>query len=144
MANFPPPNTWQMMTFLELFDALILKIPFSFCRILGPGHLQELGVSRSRIIGGASIEPFGGGGRGLARGLYRPPPPANESPPSQGTFSPSQQRSPLLFPRKKKTSFFAPTNGLTHNRGRFSLRNSNSDNHQCWGWRRMRRGCVPR
>ena len=29
--NFFSPNTWQMMTFLNLLDTLIPKIPFSFC-----------------------------------------------------------------------------------------------------------------
>ena len=47
---------------------------FSFCRFLGPGHLRGLGVSLGRILEVLSIEPFWGGGGGLARGLYRPPP----------------------------------------------------------------------
>ena len=30
MVNFFPPNIWHMMTFLNPFDPLIPKIPFSF------------------------------------------------------------------------------------------------------------------
>ena len=35
---------------------------FIFCRLLGSGHLRGSGVSLGRILGGPSIEPFGGGG----------------------------------------------------------------------------------
>ena len=56
---------------------------FIFCRSFAPGHLRGPGVSLGRILGGGSIEPplFGGG---LARGLYRTPPPPIESPPTPG------------------------------------------------------------
>ena len=47
-----------LMTFLNPLDALIPKIPFSFLPILGPGHLQGLGVSLGGILGVLSIEPF--------------------------------------------------------------------------------------
>ena len=63
-----------MMTFLHLLDDSKDPI-FIFCRFFGPGHLRGPGVSLGRILGVLSIEPFLGEGGGLARGLYRPPPP---------------------------------------------------------------------
>ena len=87
MSIFPPPNTWQMMTFLNPLDALIPKIPFSFfCRSLGAGHLWGPRVSLGRILGGPSVEPppFLWGGGGPARGLYRHPPPQLKACPPQG------------------------------------------------------------
>ena len=86
MLHFFPPNTndeWQMMTFLRPLDALIPKIPVSFCLIWGPDHLREPGGQCWWNFGGPSIEPFLGvwGGGGLVKGLPRHPPP----PPKGGT-----------------------------------------------------------
>ena len=63
---------------------------FTFCRILGPGHLQSPGVSLGRILGGPSIEPFFGGGGGLASGLFRPQPPDLKARPPLVTLQPPQ------------------------------------------------------
>ena len=62
----PPPNTWQLMMFLDPLDALIPKIPFSFFaefRVRATSGAP--GVSLSRILAGPSIGPFGGGGGGV-------------------------------------------------------------------------------
>ena len=52
---FFSPNTSQMMAFLNPLGALIPKIPFSFCRMSGLGHLRSPGVSLGRILGGPVI-----------------------------------------------------------------------------------------
>ena len=71
----PPPNTWQMMTFLNPLDALIPKIPCSFfCRISGPGHLRGPGVSLGRILGVRQLSQFWGGG--ASQGALSTPPPS--------------------------------------------------------------------
>ena len=77
---FPPPNTWQMMTFLNPLDALRKKtIPiFHFLPNFGSGSPPGPGVSLSRIFGGASIEPSGGG---WPEGCIDPPA-GDESPPT--------------------------------------------------------------
>ena len=65
MVKIFSPNTWQMILFLNPLDALIPTMPFSFfCRTWGPGRLRCLGISLGRILGGPSIEPFGGGAHG--------------------------------------------------------------------------------
>ena len=51
----PPPNTKQMEDFSEPPRRTDSKNPiffFFFCRISGLGHLQGLGVSLGRILGG--------------------------------------------------------------------------------------------
>ena len=64
------------MTFLNPLDALIPKIPFSFFSDFWVRVTSEARGSVSvGFCGVPSIEPFFGGGGGLARGLYRPPPP---------------------------------------------------------------------
>ena len=77
MVNFFPQNPWRMMTLLNPLDMLIPEIPFSFFfgQIMGPSHLQGLGVGLGRILGEG----------GLARGLFRPPPP----PPVESLPTPS-------------------------------------------------------
>ena len=74
---FPPPNTWQTMSYLNPLAALIPRIPFSFfCRLSGPGHLRGPRVSLGRILGGgASIEPFVFLGGGSSQGALSTPPP---------------------------------------------------------------------
>ena len=63
------------MYFLNPLDALVPKIPFSFFAefwvraISGARESVSVGFWRSR-----QLSPFWGAG-GLARGLYRPPPP---------------------------------------------------------------------
>ena len=56
MVHFPPPpNPWQMMTFLNPLDALIPKMPFSF--------FAEFWVRvTSRAQGSVSVGFWGGGG----------------------------------------------------------------------------------
>ena len=81
------PNTWQMMIFLNSFDALIPKIPFSilaeFWVRITSGAQGSVSVG---FCGARQLSPFfcwgGGGARGRARGLYRPTlgPPEVESP----------------------------------------------------------------
>ena len=63
---------------------------FIFLPKLESGPLRGPGVSLGRILaGGASIKPlWGGGGRALARGLYRPPPPELKARPPLHTPSP--------------------------------------------------------
>ena len=81
---FFAPNTWQVTTFLNPLDTLIPKIQFSFffCRILCSVHLRAQGSVSVVFLGGRQFLFLGGG---LARGLYRPPPPpANETPPTPG------------------------------------------------------------
>ena len=79
--NFSP-NIWQMMTFLNPLDALIPKIPVSF--FAGFWVTSEARVSVSvGFWGSRQLSLFGGGG-GLARGLYRPPPRSLESPVAPG------------------------------------------------------------
>ena len=80
MVKFFLTNTWQMMIFLNPFDALIPKIAFSF-----PAEFWVWVTSGARgsvsvgFWGGRQLSLFfGGGGGGLARGLYRPPPPPPE------------------------------------------------------------------
>ena len=73
---------------------------FIFCRFLGLCHLRGPGVSLGRIFRVPSIEPLLGCGGGLARGLYRPPPPI-ESPPAPeeriALEGPWTQSRPALF-----------------------------------------------
>ena len=70
MVNFFFHQYMANDDFSEPLDALIPKMPFSFfCQFWGLGHLRQW-------------SPFWGGGGGLARGLYRPPPPPIESPPA--------------------------------------------------------------
>ena len=79
---FFPPNTWQMMTFLNPLDALIPKIPFSFFTDFWVWVTSEARGSVSvGFWGSRQLSPFLGTG-GLARGLYLPPPPPIESPPA--------------------------------------------------------------
>ena len=77
------PNPWQMMTFLNPLDALIPKTPFSFFAEFWVRVTSEAQGSVSLgFWGPRQLSPFWG--RGLARGLYRPPPPSIESPSTPG------------------------------------------------------------
>ena len=64
-----------MMTFLNPLDALIPKVPFAFFanfEVWVSSKAREsvsVGFGESR-----QLSTFFGGGGGLARGLYRPPP----------------------------------------------------------------------
>ena len=90
------------------------KNPFSFfCRISGPGHLRGPGVSLGRILGARQLGPFLGGG--LARGLYRPPPPQLKA------------RPPLWKVWKVVLSFGSPIEGQ-------ALHSPFRDDHQDKGW----------
>ena len=82
MVKIPPPKDMANDDFSEPPRRTDSKNPiFIFCQFLGLGHLRGLGVSLLRIFGVPSIEPLLGGG--LARGLYRtPPPPASIESPS--------------------------------------------------------------
>ena len=66
----PPPTTTKSMANDDFSDRprrADSKNPiFIFRRISGPGHLQGPGVSLGRILGGLSVEPFGGGGGALS------------------------------------------------------------------------------
>ena len=76
MGKFFSPNTWQMMTFLNPLDALIPKIPFS---LFADFWVWVTSEARGSLLvgfrGSRQLSPPWEGGGGLARGLYRPPPP---------------------------------------------------------------------
>ena len=120
------------MTFLNPLDALIPNIPFQFffCGISGPGHLRGPGVSLGRILGGPSIEPFFGGG--LARGLYRHPPPQSAPPPHQLSPTPrvliSSVRALALTAFMAKTPFLTPGERDAER----DLHRAGSDPPVCW------------
>ena len=73
---------WQMMSFPNPLNALIPEILFSFFAefwLLSP---LNSGVSLGGFWGTRHLSLFFFGGRALARGMYRPPPPPrDESPP---------------------------------------------------------------
>ena len=77
--NFFPPDTWQMMSdSLNPLDALIPIFIFAkFWVQVTPG--AQGSVSVGFWGGGRQLSPFWGG-RGVARGLYRPPPPQSQKP----------------------------------------------------------------
>ena len=81
ISRFFSPNIWQMMTFLNPLDALIPKIPFSFCPDFWVWVTSEARGSVSVGFGGScQLSPFfWGSGR---RALSTPPP--NDYPASQG------------------------------------------------------------
>ena len=75
MVKIFSPNTWQMMTFLNLLAALIPKIPFSlffFADFWVWVTSEAWGSVLVGFWGYCQLSPIGGG---LARGLYRTPPP---------------------------------------------------------------------
>ena len=61
------------MTFLNPLDVLIPKISFSFFANFWVWVTSEARGSVG-FWESCQLSPFGGGGGGLARGLYRPPP----------------------------------------------------------------------
>ena len=72
---------WQMMTFLNPLDALTPKIPFScFANFWVWVTSEARGSVLVGFWGSRQLSPFWGGGGGLPRGLYRPPPPIESLP----------------------------------------------------------------
>ena len=75
------PDTWQMMFFLNPLDALIPKDPFSlFAEFWVPALSGARGSVLVGFWGGRQLSLLGGG---LARGLYRAPPPQLKAHPPQ-------------------------------------------------------------
>ena len=73
--SFPPTKYMANDDFSEPPRRTDSKNPiFIFCRILGLGHLRGLGLVSGEFLGSRRLSPFCGKG-GIARGLYRPPPP---------------------------------------------------------------------
>ena len=62
-GQFFPPNTWQIMTFLNPLDVLIPKIPFSlfFFAEFSVLVTSRPGLSLDRIFGGREWSPSFGG-----------------------------------------------------------------------------------
>ena len=85
---------------------------FIFSQFLGPGHLQGPGVRLGRFLGVLSNEPFLGEGGGPAGGLYRPAPPGNENPASQGA-RPVHDLPPLCC--EARSMCCAPARPAPHN-----------------------------
>ena len=86
---FFPPNTWQMMIFLNPLDALTPKIPFSlFAEFWVRVTSGDRGVSLGTIFGGSvNFEPFLRWGSVKPEGcIEHPLPPAAEveNPPTLG------------------------------------------------------------
>ena len=73
MVHCFPPNTWQMMTFLNHLDALIPKIAFS---IFAEFWVQVTSGAQGSVsvgfLGGPSIEPFLGEGGSSQRAVSTP------------------------------------------------------------------------
>ena len=81
---FAPPNTRQMMSFLNPLNALIPQIPFSF---FADFRVRATSGARGSVsvgfLGACQLSPFGaggGGGGGASQGaLSTPPPPLPRS-----------------------------------------------------------------
>ena len=103
MVNFPPPNLWQMMIFLNPLNILIPKIPFSFFLLnFGSGSPPGPGgsVSVGFFLGGSSIEPFLGGAR---RSSQRPASPQLKARPA-----------PLMHTARHSAHSTRHTNNVSH------------------------------
>ena len=90
MVNFFPPNTWQIMTFLNPLDALIPKAPFSLLPRFGSGSPPGPRGQSRQDFGGALIDP--------------PPPPPRKRKPAH----------PLCAPRTRVCCLLQRTHRQVH------------------------------
>ena len=109
-----PPNTWQMMTFLNPLDALIPEIPFSLlCRFWVQVTCEAQGSVSVALWGGGASTFFFGQGSGQ-RAVLTPAPPELKGRP------PMRQGQSALFHKAGSAPVRGPQTGIDHLRSRAS------------------------